>query len=323
MVTLKKRLAFLLVLTILAQPVFSQYEYDGVRVSLSNDGVIIFEHEAFTKSTGRFKTWGPAWSWEDACSLQDNWVSLHADAGDVEASFEGSFTCSFAQVSWREQAWFGVDSILLELTLSADKDSNFSGLAWDLDLPISLFAGQTVSIILMNKSIKTVKLRETHVPGTWVIEGSQYSNGIGWVVPYTSETGLVLAVFGEAWPGGMSIHVEDNRQWGGTAYSLRNWLFFDLALPPGVLVKLYVYIRVYKSLEEVEAGIQLINELSEMIQRGVSGDSVKSYLIDQLNLEEAAAIRRARGPPTMLLAYAGIAVVATIVVVYSLTRKRK
>lgn len=301
----------------------AEYSIGDLQVVFSSDGIIQVNHEGFTKSTGHFKTWGPGWNWIDACSLQDNWISLSAKAGDVEASFNGVFQCAFADVSWSEMAWIGFNSLLIELNLTARIPSNFSGMSWDLDLPIALFSGKRVTILLMNGTEVSVKLREEHVPGTWVVEGSSFGNGFGWIAPYTDEMGLLLAVFGEAWPTGMSIHVEDNRQWGGNTYSLRNWLFFDLQLTPGILVRLFVYMRTYRSQDELSEAVRSIREIADMVQRGESTDIIKSYLISQMALEEAAAERKARGPPLMLIVYAGIAVVALVILALIIVRRRR
>lgn len=301
----------------------AEYNVGGLQVLFNAKGVMQVSHEGFVKSTGRFKTWGPGWNWIDACSLQDNWISLAARAGDTEASFNGVFQCAFADVSWNQTTWIGPNSLLLELNLAAQKLSNFSGLSWDLDLPISLFAGGQVTILLMNGTEVNVKLREMHVPGTWVIEGSAFDNGFGWIVPYTDEMGLVLAVFGEAWPTGMSVHVEDNRQWGGNTYSLRNWLFFDFQLTPGILVRLLVYIRVYRDFGELEEAVSFIREMGDMVQRGESVDVIKSHVISEMALRETAVGREARGLPLTLIVYAGVAVVAVILLALILTRWRK
>ncbi|MEM4640427.1 MAG: hypothetical protein QXT93_11190 [Thermofilum sp.] len=304
----------------LAQP---EYNVADLQVVFSTKGLMQVRHEGFVKSTGVFKTWGPGWQWIGACSWQDNWISLSAKADDVEASFSGVFQCAFADVSWSQIAWVGLDSLLLELNLTARSPSNFSGMSWDLDLPIAIFAGKRVTILLMNGTEVSVKLREEHIPGTWVVEGSAYGNGFGWIVPYTEDMGLVLAVFGEAWPSGMSIHVEDNRQWGGNTYSLRNWLFFNFQLTPGILVRLLVYMRVYRGQDELSEAVRSIREIADMVQRGESADIIKGYLISQMNLEEARAARAGRGPPLMMIVYAGIAVVAVLILAFIVFRRRR
>ncbi|MEM2299120.1 MAG: hypothetical protein QXW23_06325 [Thermofilaceae archaeon] len=319
---LQALLPLLLALLLPFVPAQPEYKVADLQVVFSTDGIMQINHEGFTKSTGHFKTWGPSWQWIDACSLQDNWISLSAKAGDVEASFNGVFQCAFADVSWSQIAWIGLDSLLLELNLTARNPSNFSGMSWDLDLPIALFSGRRVTILLMNGTEVSVKLREEHIPGTWVVEGSSFGNGFGWIVPYTEDMGLVLAVFGEAWPSGMNIHVEDNRQWGGNTYSLRNWLFFDLQLTPGILVRLLVYMRVYRSQDELSEAVRSIREIADMVQRGESADIIKGYLISQMALEEAATARAGQGPPLMLLVYAGIAAVAVVILAFILIRRR-
>ena len=310
--------------TLAALLAFAQtIEYDGVEVFFSTKGVVNVRHEGFTKTTGIFKTWGPNWQWIGACSWQDDWVSLKASMGDIDASFEGAFQCDFAKVSWRERAWLGLDSFLIELNLTADADSSFAGMSWDFDLPISLFAGKSITLLLANGTKVSVKLREEHIPGTWVINGSAYPNGVGWVIPYDGDRGLVVAVLGDTWPNGLSVHAEDNRQWGGNTYSLRNWLFFDLQMPKGVIIRLLVYVQPYSSQDELEIGLSRIREAVKMLQNGESSDAVKSFLISAMNLEEAAARRKARGPPLMLVVYAAIAVVAVAVIAFALLKRRR
>lgn len=315
---------FIMLPVLAALLVFAQVvEYDGVEVFFSTKGVVNVRHEGFTKTTGVFKTWGPNWQWIGACSYQDDWISLKADMGDVEASFEGAFQCDFAKVSWRERSWLGLDSFLVELNMTADEDSTFAGLAWDFDLPISLFQGKRVTLLLSNGTEVSVKLREEHIPGTWVIDGSAYPNGVGWVIPYDGDKGLVVAVLGDTWPNGLSVHAEDNRQWGGNAYSLRNWLFFDLQMPKGVIIRLLVYVQPYSSQDELEIGLSRIREAVKMLQNGESSDAVKSFLISAMNLEEAATARKARGPPLMLIVYAAIAVIAVVVIAFAMLKRRR
>jgi hypothetical protein len=310
--------------TLVALLVFAQtIEYDGMEAFFSSKGVLNVRHEGFTKTTGVFKTWGPNWQWVDACSYQDNWVSLKASMGDIEANFEGAFQCAFAKVSWRESSWLGLDSFLIELNMTADEDSSFAGMSWDFDLPISLFAGKNVTLLLANGTKVSVKLREEHIPGTWVIDGSAYPNGVGWVIPYDGDRGLVVAVLGDTWPNGLSVHAEDNRQWGGNTYSLRNWLFFDLQMPKGVIIRLLVYVQPYSSQDELEIGLSRIREAVGMLQNGESSDAVKSFLISAMNLEEAATARKARGPPLMLIVYAAIAVVAVVVIAFAMLKRRR
>jgi hypothetical protein len=314
---------FLALVALAALLVFAQVEYDGIEVAFSTKGVVTVRHEGFTKTTGVFKTWGPNWQWVDACSYQDNWASLKASMGDVEASFEGAFQCAFAKVSWRERSWLGLDSFLIELNMTADEVSSFAGMSWDFDLPISLFAGKNVTLLLANGTKVSVKLRREHIPGTWVIDGSAYPNGVGWMIPYDSDRGLAVAVLGDTWPTGMSVHAEDNRQWGGNTYSLRNWLFFNLQMPKGVIIRLLVYVKPYSSQDEMEIGLSRIREAVGMLQNGESSDVVKSFLISEMNLEEAAAARKARGPPLMLIVYAAIAVVAVVVIAFAMLKRRR
>jgi len=246
---------------------------------------------------------------------------------DVEASFEGVFQCSFAKVSWKEKAWLGVDSFLIELNMTADEDSSFKAMAWDFELPISLFAGKNVSLLLSNGTQVSVELRKSHIPGTPALSGSAYSNGVGWVIPYGGDKCLVVAVLGDMWPNGMNVVAVDNREWQGNTYSLRSWLFFDFQMPKGVTIRLLIYVHPYLNWEELEIGLSRVREAVRMLQNGESSDAVKSCLIFAMDLEEAAAARKARGPPltliAMLVAYAVITAIAAAIMVYTLPKRKK
>jgi hypothetical protein len=219
-----------------------------------------------------------------------------------------------------------VDSFLIELNMTADEDSRFKAIAWDFELPINLFAGKNVTLLLSNNTEVPVVLRRNHVPAMPAINGSAYPNGVGWVIPYDGDRGLVVAVLGDTWPNGLSVHAEDNRQWGGNTYSLRSWLFFNFQMPKGVIVRLLVYVQPYSSRDELEVGLSRVREAVRMLQNGESSDAVKSFLISAMNLEEAAARRKARGPPPMLIvtliAYAIIAAIAATIIVFALPKRK-
>ena len=307
----------------------AQFEYDGVEASFGSTGTITVTHDRLTKTTGHIYTWGPGWRWEGPCSYQGSWVAQpwRASTSDVEASFEGTFQCSFAKVSWKVKAWLGVDSFLIELNMTADEDSSFKAVAWDFELPITLFAGKNVTLLLSNGTEVSVVLRKSHVPGMPAINGSVHSNGVGWVIPYDGDKGLVVAVFGDTWPNGMTVVAVDNREWQGNTYSLRSWLFFDFQMPKGVTVRLLIYVHPYLNRERFETGLTRVREVARMLQEGESSDAVKSLLISAMNLEEAAAARKARGPPptliAMLVAYAIIAAIGAAIIVYALPKRER
>jgi len=237
------------------------------------------------------------------------------------------FQCSFAKVSWKERAWLGVDSFLIELNMTADEDSSFKAMACDFELPILLFAGKNVTLLLSDGTQVSVELRKDHIWGEPAINGSVHPNGVGWVIPYDEDKGLVVAVLGDLWPDGMNVVAVDSREWYGNIYSLRSWLFFDFQMPKGVTIRLLIYVHPYLNREELGIGLSRVREAVRMLREGESSDAVKSFLISAMNLEEAAAARRARGPPitliVMLAAHAVIAAMAAAIIVYILPKRKK
>jgi hypothetical protein len=325
-----KLLASLFALTVLAALLaFAQVEYDSIEVSFGSTGTITVVHERLTKTTGHVYAWGPGWRWEESCSYQGSWAvqPWRSGTSEAEARFEGVFQCSFAKVSWKVRAWLGVDSFLIELNMTADEDSRFKAIAWDFELPINLFAGKNVTLLLSNNTEVPVVLRRNHVPAMPAINGSSYPNGVGWVIPYDGDRGLVVAVLGDTWPTGMNVVAVDNREWQGRTYSLRSWLFIDdFQMPKGVIVRLLVYVHPYSSRDELEVGLSRVREAVRMLQGGESSDAVKSFIISAMNLEEAAAARKARGPPLMLTvtltAYAIIAAIAATIIIFALPKRK-
>ena len=220
-----------------------------------------------------------------------------------------------------------MDSFLIELNMTADEDSRFKAIAWDFELPINLFASKNVTLLLSNNTEVPVVLRRNHVPAMPAINGSAYPNGVGWVIPYDGDRGLVVAVLGDTWPTGMNVVAVDNREWQGRTYSLRSWLFIDdFQMPKGVIVRLLVYVHPYSSRGELEVGLSRVREAVRMLQNGESSDAIKSFLISAMNLEEAAAARKARGPSPMLtvtlIAYAIIAAIAATIIVFALPKRK-
>jgi hypothetical protein len=307
----------------------AQVEYDGIEVSFGSTGTVAVVHERLTKTTGHIYAWGPEWRWEDSCSYQGSWAAQpwRASMSDIEARFEGMFQCSFAKVSWREKAWLGADSFLIELNMTTDEDSRFKAMAWDFELPITLFASKNVTLLLSNSTEVSVALRRNHVSGMPAINGSAHPNGIGWVIPYGGARGLVVAVLGDTWPNGMSVVAVDNREWQGSTYSLRSWLFFDFQMPKGVTIRLLIYVHPYLNREELEIGLTRVREAVKTLQNGESLDAVKSFLVSAMNMEEAAVARKARGPPLTLIAtlvaYAVIAAIAAAIIVYTLPKRKR
>lgn len=319
----RAKIAGLLValLTISACLALAQYKFGNIEVNFNNKGIVTVSYDNIVRVTGGFNTWGPNWSWESACSYQNNWNALQYKLGDVEGEFSGAFQCSFARASWSEKAWIGVNAVLIELNITATQESSFAGMAWDYDLPVGIFKGMEVTMLFANGSSANVRLREEHVPGVWVIIFQ--SGTVGWIVPFNEKAGVVLAVFGDAWPTGMDAQIEDEREWGGTVYALRSWLFFNFALSEGQMLRILAYMQPYTTAEERETAVLKVKEVTERLASGHDVELIKKWLIEDMRLEEAAELRRAQGPPPMLIAYIGVAVVSVAVLLFVLARARR
>jgi len=131
------------------------------------------------------------------------------------------------------------------------------------------------------------------VPGNWTI--AYFTGGVGWIVPFEEGGGLLLAVFGDIWPTGMDLEVQDFREWGGTSYALRNWLFFDLAMYKGQRLRILVYIRPYTNETVLEDAKALVRDVMDRLAWGESLTTIREYVVASLELEEAAAVRRMQG----------------------------
>ncbi|MEM3138182.1 MAG: hypothetical protein QW760_06645, partial [Thermofilaceae archaeon] len=301
--------------------VLAQYKYGSIELNFNNKGIVTVSYENMVLVTGGFNTWGPTWDWEDACSYQNNWAALQYRLGDVEGEFNGAFQCGFAKASWWERAWIGLNAVLIELNITATQESSFSGMAWDYDIPVGLFKGMNVTMLFANGSSVNVRLREERVPGEWVI--ILQPGTIGWIVPFDEKTGVVLAVFGDAWPTGMDAQIEDEREWGGSVYALRSWLFFDFTMSEGQMLRILAYIQPYTTPEEQEAATLKVTETAKRLASGYDVGLIKEQLIKDMHIEEAAELRRAQGPPLMLIAYIAVAIVGALALLFFLLRSRK
>lgn len=210
---------------------------------------------------------------------------------------------------------------MIELNITTTQESSFSGMAWDYDIPVGLFRGMNVTMLFANGSSLNVKLREERVPGEWVI--ILQPGTMGWIVPFDEEKGVVLAVFGDAWPTGMDAQIEDEREWGGSVYSLRSWLFFDFTMSEGQMLRILAYIQPYTTVEERETAILKVMEIAKSLASGYNVGLIKEQLIEDMRIEEAAELRRAQNPPLMLMTYIAVAIVGTVALLFFLLRSRK
>lgn len=312
----------LLLIALMLPIASSQYRYGDVEVVFTDRGAITVTRGAITIGTSNFRTWGPDWSWAATCSEQSDWnIVSSPTATETIVSVECSSRCSFASISWRVRAWIGLDALLMEINATADDDSSFAGVAWDFELPIAFFKGKSVEALFPNGSTVTVKLREEHVPGNWTI--AYFTGGVGWIVPFEEGGGLLIAVFGDIWPTGMDLEVQDFREWGGTSYALRNWLFFDLTMFKGQRLRILVYVHPYANETELEEAKALVRDVMNRLAWGESLTTIREYIVSGLKLEEAAIIRRTQGPPLMFIAFLAFIIVAGTLISYVLLKGRR
>jgi len=320
----RRRLALppVLILLALIPLAYSQYKFDGIEVNFSDRGVFSISYGGFTMGTGLFKTWGPNWDWVDACSIQSSWTLLRgATATETTVSTDCYSSCYFARIGWSVRGWAGLNAIVVEINATADADSNFAGVAWDLEVPVAFFRGKTVKALLSNRSEVEALLREEHIPGNWTVY--YFTNGIGWIVPFDEERGVLVATFGDVWPSGMDLEVQDQREWGGSTYALRSWLFYNFQMTKGQLLRLLVYVHPYQSGEDLEQARSKAFSIIDRLAMGESLSDIKAELINELNLEEAATVRRAASPPIMLIAFMAFITVIGVAILYILLKGRR
>lgn len=314
--------AFLLVLAVLAAATVSaqpNYQVGPFLFALSNRGAARISGEGFNLGTGSLMSWGPAWQWIDSCSWQDSWSLVSGPTGsEVEYEVECYAKCAFAEFRPKVKYWVGANATLLEVNLTVVSDSSFAGMAWTLQIPIDRFAGKTIYAIKADGSLVPLKLREQHVPGQAGLFSTD--SAVGWLIPATNETGLVLALVSDLWPQGIMISVDDEREWAGGTYALRNWLSQQFQLPAGQLLRFLVYFAPYRG--DPQPAVQKAVGILRALAEGSTLDEVKAAVIEELGVEEA---RAARVSPTALYApyaFLAAAVVAVLVVAYAILRRR-
>jgi hypothetical protein len=299
-----------------AQP---NYQVGPFLFAISNRGAVRIGGEGFNLGTGSLMSWGPGWQWVDSCSWQDSWSLVSGPTGsEVEYEVECYARCAFAEFRSKVKYWVGANATLLEANLTVVSDSSFAGMAWTLQIPIERFAGKTIYAIKADGSLVPLKLREQHVSGQAGLFSTD--SAVGWLIPATNETGLVIAVVSDIWPQGIMIGVDDEREWAGGTYALRNWLSQQFQLPANQRLRFLVYFLPYSG--DPQQAVRKAVDISQALAKGSTLDDVKAAVIGELGIEEA---RAARVSPTALYApYAVLAAaaVAVVAVVYTLVRRR-
>ncbi|MEM1508367.1 MAG: hypothetical protein QXY49_01870 [Thermofilaceae archaeon] len=299
-----------------AQP---NYEVGPLTFNISNRGVLGLSKEGISVGTGSLMNWGPGWSWVSACSSQSEWRLVSGPTGsETEVELECYARCEYAEIRPKVKYWLGLAESLLEINFTVVSDSSFSGLSWTLQLPINRFSGKNVYIALMNGSLIPVRLREESVPGefqlTWMNEA------IGYVVPVDEENGLIFSVISDAWPQGMPVSIDDEREWGGSVYSLRNWIAQQFTLSAGQTVRFIVYLLPYSNTPS--SGVEKLALIYGELSAGAPLNELKSKIISELSLQEVGEKRAGSALLYTLLAFVAVTVIAATIFVYLTAKKR-
>ncbi|RLF04573.1 MAG: hypothetical protein DRK00_06420 [Thermoprotei archaeon] len=311
-----------LLLLLLAVPALAQVTYTmgALELSISEAGMVNIYLQGANVGTGSLMNWGPGWKWEGDCSWEDSWSVVGTpSATEVTFEVECYAKCSFAELRPHLKYWIGAEAALLEVNVTAEKDSEFAGMAWTLQIPISRFAGREIFIILANGSLVKVKLREEHIPGNFSL--ISLSEVAGWVIPLDEGNGLVYSVLTDLWPQGILISIDDEREWGGNTYALRNWVSQYFTLYKGQLIRVMVYLRAYTG--DPSAAVEDVLSYMRMVATGKPLSTVREAIVEGLNLEEA---RAARASPTMtytLAAFFAFTALLALLVLYYFLRGRR
>jgi len=239
---------------------------------------------------------------------------------ETEFESESYASCSYAQLRNKVKMWLGVDAMLIEVNVTVEKSSEFSGMAWSLYIPVSRFAGITVEALMAISSLVPVKLREEHVPGNYSL--AWLEGGAGWIIPLDGG-GLLVAFFSDAWPQGVTIDVVDGREWGGGSYEVRSWLGQYISMAEGQVIRLLVYLKPYRSQDELDQAISTVLTALEELGMGEPLSTVRNRLVTTLKLEEAMEARKSMTPTYyMLRALAFMAILAALISYYMLKTRR-
>ena len=239
---------------------------------------------------------------------------------ETEFESESYASCSYAQLRNKVKMWLGVDAMLIEVNVTAEKSSEFSGMAWSLYIPVSRFAGVTVEALMANGSLVLVKLREEHVPGNYSL--AWLEGGAGWIIPL-NEGGLLVAFYSNAWSRGVTIDVVDGRECGGGSYEVRGWLGHYISMVEGQVIGLPLYLKPYRSQDELNQAISTVLTALEDLGMGEPLSTVRIRLVATLRLEEAREGRKSMTPTYYMLgALAFMAVLAALIGYYMLKTRR-
>ena len=204
------------------------------------------------------------------------------------------------------------------VNVTAEGDSEFAGMAWTLQIPISRFAGERIYVVLTNGSWVEVKLREEHVPGNFSL--LSLNEVACWVIPMDNDSGLVYSVLTDLWPQGISISIDDEREWGGNTYALRNWISQYFSLYKGQLIRVLVYLRAYTG--DPGPAVDRVLTYTERVAMGESLSTLKRAIIEELNLEEARAARSNPVTTYMLVAFFAFTALLALLILYYFLRTR-
>jgi len=299
----------------LAQPTVTMGD---VTFIISSRGSLTVKDLSGNIGLGSLMNWGPAWSWESACSWQDSWSRVSGPTGTEKVFYMENFCrCTYAELQFGVKYWIGTEALVLEVNATATQDSEFAGMSWTFQIPISRFAGKTIYVVLRDGSRVPVNLRSEHVPGNVTLAYNEET--AGWIIPADGEKGVVLGVFSDLWPQGVTTAVEDEREWQGTTYALRNWLSQYFTLSEGQTIRAVVYVAPYTG-ENLDARVNQLLQFAGELSSGSSLTEVKAGMIATLKIEEGA---EAGIPYAMVVAVALVAIAVLAALFYVVRARRR
>ncbi|MCS7104365.1 MAG: hypothetical protein NZ954_02210 [Thermofilaceae archaeon] len=319
---MKKARSFLLISILLAfQTTFAQpnYQVEHLIFMVSNRGAVRISGEGYSLGTGSLMSWGPAWQWQDPCSWQDSWRLVSGPTGsEAEFEVECHAQCNFANFRPKMKYWFGTSASLLEINVTTVSDSSFAGMSWTLQISVDQFKGRTIYIIGADGKLTSLRLREEYLQGQAQLVS--VTGAAGWVIPATEDAGIVYSVLSDLWPQGIPVSVDDEREWAGGTYALRNWLSQQFQLPANQTLRLLIYMIPYKG--DPTPAVDQVVEVLKKLASGSTLSELKAEIIAQIGVEEAL---KARVSPTTVYApyvFLAVAVLATVAVAFILLRRR-
>jgi len=222
----KKLLVLTTILTtlMLLTPLFASAQpslrYGKIDISFATCNRVVFSYYGDPKGNLRMVLFGPGWSWDNLCSMHDQWQVVNDyTKTDGEYTLKCSSYCSFAQITWNMKAAVKEDVAVLDMAATADSDSNLQAIVLEYSAPVDQFAKKDAYVLLSDGTQSKITFPETPVSG--VPSLGSFQNAVAWIVPMTSSEGVVVAVLGENWPFGLQLYAQDEREWDNAFYSLR------------------------------------------------------------------------------------------------------